>query len=60
MSEFETIANLASDLTTIGVLLLWLRAERSDSSKLWSVIHELVRIRLKQVEVTDHVEATVE
>lgn len=50
MDEISAIVQLAGNLTTIGALLLWLRAERSDNAELWSIIRDLIRIRLRQVE----------
>lgn len=54
MDEFNAIVQVAGNLTTIGALLLWLRAERSDNRELWGIVRDLIRLRLRQVE--EHVD----
>ena len=53
MNDLTDILSVVENLTSIGILLLWLRAERSDSAELWSIIRDLIRLRLSQVEHDD-------
>lgn len=48
--SIQAIASLAEKITTIGVLLIWIYAERKDNRELWSVIERLTQLRLRQIE----------
>lgn len=46
----QAIASVAETITSIGILLVWIYAERKDNQAAWSIIDALVRLRLKQIE----------
>lgn len=46
----EIIASIAETITSIGILLIWVYAERKDNKAAWQIISELVRLRLRQIE----------
>lgn len=54
--DAETIAaisGVAETITSIGILLVWVYAERRDNKSLWSIIEALVSLRLKQIQDED-------
>lgn len=46
----QAITAVAETITSIGILLCWIYAERKDNHAAWSIIESLVRLRLKQIE----------
>lgn len=46
----QLIASVAETITSIGILLIWVWAERKDNKEAWKIITELVRLRLRQIE----------
>lgn len=46
----QAIAQIAETITSIGILLVWVYAERRDNKAAWSIIEALVRLRLSQIE----------
>jgi hypothetical protein len=46
----QAITAIAETITSIGILLCWIYAERKDNHAAWSIIESLVRLRLKQIE----------
>lgn len=46
----QLIASIAETITSIGILLIWVWAERKDNKAAWKIITELVRLRLRQIE----------
>lgn len=44
------LASIAETITSIGILLIWVWAERKDNKEAWKIITELVRLRLRQIE----------
>jgi hypothetical protein len=49
-STLQAIAQMAETITSIGVLLLWVWAERRDNESLFKIIEQLTALRLKQIE----------
>jgi len=46
----QIVSTIAETITTIGVLLLWIYAERKDNQAAWTIIDALVRLRMRQLE----------
>lgn len=44
------ISRIAETITSVGILLVWVWAERRDNKEAWKIISELVRLRLRQIE----------
>jgi hypothetical protein len=44
------VSGIAESITSIGVLLLWVWAERRDNESLFKIIEQLTTLRLKQIE----------
>jgi hypothetical protein len=44
------VSNIAETITSIGILLLWVWAERRDNHSLFGIIQALSSLRLRQIE----------
>lgn len=46
----QALAQMAETITSIGILLLWIWAERRDNRDLFHIIQALSSLRLRQIE----------
>lgn len=56
----QAITTVAETITTIGVLLLWVWAERRDNRDLFHIIQALSSLRLRQIEREENDKAKIE
>lgn len=47
---YNAVSAVVETLTSIGILLLWVRAERHDNESLFAIIQALTSLRLRQIE----------
>lgn len=48
--DTELLIEAIMQAGTIGVLAVWISAERRDNHALWSIVEALVRLRLRQID----------
>lgn len=48
--QLAAFASFAETITSIGILLLWVWAERRDNHSLFGIIQALSSLRLRQIE----------
>lgn len=53
MDEWQVIAEISRTITSIGILLIWVRSERQDNLMLWRIIEKLTDASFRKLEDED-------
>lgn len=50
MDEWQVLAEISRTITSIGILLIWVRSERQDNLMLWKIIERLTDTSMRKLE----------
>lgn len=50
MDEWQVLAEISRTITSIGILLIWVRSERQDNLELWRIIVRLFDASMRKLE----------